>query len=1015
MSNKKILYRILLVTLLSVTLLLTALAVLPFVFKDKIMMAVKDAINKSLDAKVDFADVDVSLLRTFPNVGIGLEDYAVSGVGVFQGVPLAKGDYAGVSVNFWSAWNFGKVPLDILTLELQNPVLNILVLKNGKANFDIIKPSEDTSTTTVNYHIKLRQYSIEDAQITYEDRQQDVLLNLEGLYHRGLGDFTQDIFDLKTTTDIESLTIASGGIPYLKKARLKYVAGFNIDLPQSKYALLENSLTINEVNLMTEGWVQVPDTESVEMDIALSSAGDFKSLLSLLPNAYIAGYESVKADGKFDFSAAFKGTYRSTSEDFPAFDLKLLVSNANVRYPDLPLGISNINSDITVQSPGGSLDETRVNISAFELRIGSNPISGYFHLKTPVSDPDVDCELKGMLDLGELSRAFPMEGIEKLAGSLMFDVVAKAKMSAIDRGDYENVRMQGAATIENLEYKDAEMPAIGIQSMKTEFTPRFVSISDFNARLGKSDLRGTGSIDNILAYFSPTATMKGNLKLQSNFFLADEWTSNDTTSAAGAPIASDEQTTSEEEPFKAFDFNVLLKVNKLSYDLYELSDFYVNGNLTPDQIAFSQLSGKIGDSDFNLSGNIDNVWDYLYKNESLAGDLQMKSAFFNLNPFMTTEEGSEDTGPILVPDYLDVRIKANMDKVLYDNLELEKVQGTLSIDDETVRFNNLKASLLGGKVALDGAYSTKDPNQPDVEFNMKLDQMDFQKAFQAFNTFQVIAPIGQHIKGIFDTELSLNSKLNSQLMPVLPSITSKGLLKTFNCKISGFAPLKKVGELLQMEAFDNIELKNTKNWFKVENGAVQLDDFNVSHQGIDLVIGGSHQMTGGMDYKIIARIPREKLGKTAMGQAANTGINLLSNEAAKAGFDINAGKFVNVQINLTGTARDPKVGLKILGLDGPAAEFQQALAGQVKAEVEKQLEDAKAQAEARLQAEKEKALELAKKEVEKTKAEAEKKLSEEAKKAAEKASEEMKKKAGEEAKKKLEEINPFKKKKGGGN
>ncbi|MEY3367190.1 MAG: hypothetical protein RI973_345 [Bacteroidota bacterium] len=1011
MANKKILYRVLMAALISIALLLVALALIPFIFKDKIMLAVKQAINENLDAKVDFSDVDISLLRTFPNVGVGLEDYAVTGVGVFDGVPLASGEYAGVSVNFWSAWNFGKAPLDILSMELRKPVLNILVLKNGKANYDIVKPSADTSTTATQYQIKLREYAIEDGMVTYNDRLEDMYLELKGLNHQGEGDFTQDIFDLRTTTDIESLTLESGGIPYLKKAHLNYEAGFNLNLPQSKYTLLENSLTINEMNLKAEGWASMPDSQSVDMDLALSSAGDFKSLLSLIPNAYIAGYESVKANGKFDFSASFKGAYRSATEYYPAYNMKLVISDANVQYPDLPLGISNINSDIAVQSPGGNLDRTTVNVSAFKLQIGTNPIAGYFRLKTPLSDPDVDCKITGKLDLEELSRAFPMEGIEKMAGIIALDVLAQTRMSTIDRGDYGNVRMQGVASVKNLEYDDAEMPAIGIQSMQMEFTPKFVSISDFNARLGKSDLRGNGRIDNILAYFSPNATMTGNLNLQSDYFLGDEWTTSDTATAAAPPAASAEQTASE-EAFKGFDFNANLNVKKLSYDVYELSDFIAKGNLTPDVISFSELSGKIGESDFNFSGNIGNVWDYLYYNEKLTGSLQLKSKFFDLNPFMTTEEPSEDTGPVLVPDYLDVSIEANMDRVHYDNLDLNDVKGSLAVADETVRFTDLEAGLLGGKISMDGAYDTKDANQPGIDFNMRIDQMDFQKAFQAFNTFQVIAPIGKYVKGIFNTEFSLNSKLKSDLMPVLPSITSKGLLQTLNASISGFTPLEKVGELLQIQDLKNIVIKDSKNWFKVEDGAVTLDDFNLTHQGIDLVIGGSHQLAGGMDYKIIARIPREKIGNSSIGQAANTGLDRLSKEAAKAGFNINNGKYVNVQINLGGSMSDPKIGLKFLGLDGPAEDFKQAVAGQVKAEVEKQLEDAKAQAEARLQAEKEKALEQAKKEAEKVKAEAEKKLSEQAKKAGE----EVKKKAGEEAKKKLEEINPFKKKKeGGGN
>jgi hypothetical protein len=218
-----------------------------------------------------------------------------------------------------------------------------------------------------------------------------------------------------------------------------------------------------------------------------------------------------------------------------------------------------------------------------------------------------------------------------------------------------------------------------------------------------------------------------------------------------------------------------------------------------------------------------------------------------------------------------------------------------------------------------------------------------------------------------------------------------------------------------VDAFKKMDIKNSKNWFTVKDGAVQLQEFKHSYDGIDMTVGGSHKLTGDMDYKIVAKIPRSKIGKNPLGAAANSGLDFLSGEAAKYGVNVNAGEFINVQINLGGVLADPKVSFKILGSDGTKT-VKDAVEDKVKEEAQKQIDKAKAEAEAKLQAEKDKLKAEADKKAEELKQQAIKKAEAEAKRAAEnaakKAGDDAAKKAAEEAKKKLEELkNPFKKKK----
>ena len=60
--------------------------------------------------------------------------------------------------------------------------------------------------------------------------------------------------------------------------------------------------------------------------------------------------------------------------------------------------------------------------------------------------------------------------------------------------------------------------------------------------------------------------------------------------------------------------------------------------------------------------------------------------------------------------------------------------------------------------------------------------MDFQQSFNTFNTFQKFAPIGQYLKGKFNTTLNLEGELGKDMSPNLNTLNLSGFLQT----LSGF-------------------------------------------------------------------------------------------------------------------------------------------------------------------------------------------------------------------------------------
>ena len=163
-------------------------------------------------------------------------------------------------------------------------------------------------------------------------------------------------------------------------------------------------MKINDLDVNLDGWVALPNDDDITMDLKFSApTNSFKDFLSLIPGAYTKDFAGVQASGDVRLAGFAKGTYNEKT--YPAFAVDFGIGGGNFKYPSLPMGISGIDVDCKINSPSSNLNAMTVNIPKFSMKVGANPIAGHFFLKTPMTDPDVDLQLKGILNLADFSKA----------------------------------------------------------------------------------------------------------------------------------------------------------------------------------------------------------------------------------------------------------------------------------------------------------------------------------------------------------------------------------------------------------------------------------------------------------------------------------------------------------------------------------------------------------------------------------------------------------------------------------
>ncbi len=523
--------KILIILGILIGLFIIAIVIIPIFFKPQITEIIKKQASKQVTATLDFEDIDLSLIKNFPELTLVIDNLRIINREPFAGDTLIYLHEFQATIDL-SSVIFGD-QVRVVSIQLVKPRINLRVLQDGRANWDIM-PADTTKAapkdTSAAYNLAIQKYQITGGYLKYSDEKSGLFAELDDLNHEGSGDFSQAIFTLLTRTDIAGLTVKMGGIPYLNKAKLAIKADLEMDMEKKKFSFKDNEIRLNQLILNFNGWLAMAKENAIEMDISFNSPeSDFKNILSMIPFIYKQDFSELTAEGTLALSGKIDGVYSDTR--MPHFDIKLGVNNGMFKYPDLPTPMQNVSVDLNIVNPGNNLDDTEINLRKLHLEILNEPIDFKFLVKTPISDPYIDAQFTGTVNLADVKNLVPMEQVTELQGTIRSDFRFRGNMSAIEKQQTDKLTASGSIAASNIVYATFDLPEkIEVRNADLKVSPQNASLNSLNIKMGKSDISAKGGLDNIVGYVLSDQTLKGTLNVQSKYLDLTPWmTQNDTT------------------------------------------------------------------------------------------------------------------------------------------------------------------------------------------------------------------------------------------------------------------------------------------------------------------------------------------------------------------------------------------------------------------------------------------------------------------------------------------------------
>ena len=330
----------------------------------------------------------------------------------------------------------------------------------------------------------------------------------------------------------------------------------------------------------------------------------------------------------------------------------------------------------------------------------------------------------------------------------------------------------------------------------------------------------------------------------------------------------------------------------------------LRGNMQFNNIdlALSNVSGKIGNSDFLLNGFFKNIITFiLFDDQPIGIETDLRSNFLDVDELFAMGFGqhSRSNGDVKKNQYefkisrnINLNFNCDVKALRYKRFHATDLKGDLLVRNEMAVSRNIKFNSMGGDMTFTGIVDAKNNKAIDVVSSFRLDGINIDSVFYVFENFDQNFIMDKHLKGQAYADVSLEFTLDQNLRLFQETLTSDISTSIRGGELNNFEPMKKLNKYLNDEGLSKLRFSDIKNDIHIENKTVYMPQMEVRTNVTSIKISGTHTFNQRIDYRLIAPLRNDK--------------NITSVEAKQALQEDGSGQS-KLFLKIVGTADDYRV------------------------------------------------------------------------------------------------------------
>jgi AsmA protein len=274
---------------------------------------------------------------------------------------------------------------------------------------------------------------------------------------------------------------------------------------------------------------------------------------------------------------------------------------------------------------------------------------------------------------------------------------------------------------------------------------------------------------------------------------------------------------------------------------------------------------RYGNSDLQAKGYLQQAVEYVLNGGDLKGRLKVTGKRVDVDELMyfgvqdttnqITNTTSTTTGVVVLPKKVTFQMKAEIEAMRIKGLDLNSVTGQAKLEKGKLSFSKTGFSVAGARVDMDGNYQANGPNKAQFEYHIKADSFDIKRAYTEIKLFREMASSAASVKGMMGLDYRIKGVLDSNMMPILPSLSGGGSVLLSGIQFKNFKLLNSISKKTGRDSLSNPSVKQITIKSTLEKNVFHLERFKIKIFGFRLRCEGESTLDGLLRLKMRLGLP----------------------------------------------------------------------------------------------------------------------------------------------------------------
>ena len=303
-------------------------------------------------------------------------------------------------------------------------------------------------------------------------------------------------------------------------------------------------------------------------------------------------------------------------------------------------------------------------------------------------------------------------------------------------------------------------------------------------------------------------------------------------------------------------------------------------------IKFDKGLFRIGHSDLQLDGSINNLWRGMFKRDTIKAELNVHSHFLNVNQllwanylagkyktddslraqvaaagdnidstvsFTTTDTSAMDAGTSLfmIPERLDMAFTSRIDNMRLGRAYIDGFKGDVTIKNGAVKLDELSFTCNAIRhISGTALYKAESRNEGYAGFELNMDNMIVDSVITMMPALDSLVPMLRSLKGNIDVYLAAETGLDSLMRIKLPELRSGMHIEGRNLTLLDGETFSEIAKMLKFKNKERNIIDSVAVNLSVEDETIEVFPFVLTMDRYVLAAGGTQRMDSSFDYHI---------------------------------------------------------------------------------------------------------------------------------------------------------------------